>query len=1014
MIRSFIKKKTAIFLICALIPTVVIFCIGFLSHSHSAPKAERGYLDLSDWDLLEDGNIKMDGEWEFYWDRFVEYDQLSDQMRPDLYGKVPNTWSNYSLDGENLPGKGYGTYRLRIKTDLEPGTVLGFHFNTLSSSYRLFVNDIEIGSRGAPASAPGNTQPELRPLTVDFPIPAGEFDLILYVSNYHHARGGLWYSLTMGSGEGIAALGNGLEGRQLFVTGLIIFMALTSFCLFAMRVQAKDYLYLSLLALVLIITIDTSGQFLLYRIFPDIAFRWVVFLWYASSSWAVTMLVVFTEELYPARFTKQIVRAILVYTGVLTLIYMLVPVHIYTSFVSVLNIIDFAQLLFVIYLLFLAVRRGAVGSWVYLVAFVMAVSAYVYDTLYLNNIVDLGIGELKYYGIIFLFFAQVIIQAKRYTSSYIENRNLLSRLYRINQMKDEFLFDTSQQIRSPLSAITVLSDELLQDGMSVGQKEKVGKINAFSKAASNLVSDVMDYSRLKLGELSIKLEPVNIKVVAENVLQILRRIHRDKHLKEDFPEELPLVYADENRLYQVIYNLARYAISFAPATITIAARVKGGNVELSLTGLGKSGADELSRTLSACVAYNDSREKGGDGFHLGLMIARDLIALQGGTLIVGDEGQGELYFSLPVAEGVPDSSRAELAATCTEHARPCKYAQSPGAGQHVLVADDSPDQLRATTSILEHGGFVVTAVNSGQAAAQLAIEDSGISVVLLDAMMPEMSGYDICREIRRHKTPLSLPILVLTAKTAARDIAMAFEAGANDCLTKPFEKEELLARVRTLVNLKESVDKTIKSEMRYLHAQIKPHFIYNALSVIASMITVKPWEARELIFSFSEYLRSKFVFAESDNLVPLDQEIELVQAYVNIEKARFGDRLDFHVEADSWEIDIPRLILQPLVENAINHGIFNMPQGGRVQLIIERKMDCLSFSVIDNGKGMDKQQVDSLFSDTASRGVGLANINKRLLTLYGHGLSIKSILGQGTEVTFIVPLQARGAERGGE
>jgi sensor histidine kinase YesM len=210
-------------------------------------------------------------------------------------------------------------------------------------------------------------------------------------------------------------------------------------------------------------------------------------------------------------------------------------------------------------------------------------------------------------------------------------------------------------------------------------------------------------------------------------------------------------------------------------------------------------------------------------------------------------------------------------------------------------------------------------------------------------------------------------------------------------------------KVTLLHEVERSKEMAIANERRFLQAQIRPHFLFNTLSVIASLSTRDPSKTRELIIHFSEYLRSSFDFDSADDLVPIYKEFELIGAYIAIEKARFGERINFILNCGIIpEIRIPRLSIQPLVENAIRHGILKKSQGGTVILKIKADRDNVIIEVIDDGGGMSPEQIHELLSPEEGRGVGVKNINNRLKSLYGSGLYISSEPGRGTIFGFRV------------
>ncbi|MEX2461581.1 MAG: histidine kinase [Paenibacillaceae bacterium] len=196
------------------------------------------------------------------------------------------------------------------------------------------------------------------------------------------------------------------------------------------------------------------------------------------------------------------------------------------------------------------------------------------------------------------------------------------------------------------------------------------------------------------------------------------------------------------------------------------------------------------------------------------------------------------------------------------------------------------------------------------------------------------------------------------------------------------------------------------AEIAFLRSQIKPHFLYNTLNSIAELCIKEPNKAEELTLDLSQYLRSSFDFKQLDSLTTLENELELVKAYINIEKARFGARLSVEYDVDAnLDIGIPSLILQPLVENAIRHGLMSSLRGGTVKISVKKEADAVvSFTVEDNGCGMSETKREEILKpDMNKKGVGLWNISQRIKLLYGNSLRIESAEGIGTKVCFDIP-----------
>ena len=199
-----------------------------------------------------------------------------------------------------------------------------------------------------------------------------------------------------------------------------------------------------------------------------------------------------------------------------------------------------------------------------------------------------------------------------------------------------------------------------------------------------------------------------------------------------------------------------------------------------------------------------------------------------------------------------------------------------------------------------------------------------------------------------------------------------------------------------------------KAELKALQSQINPHFLFNTINTIISLTRTKPEEARRLLIHLSNYFRNNLQASEHE--VSLSKELETIKSYLEIEKARFGDKLNIVYDiAEDIDCFLPPLLLQPIVENAVKHGVFEKVEKGTVEIMARDYDDKTELIVRDDGVGIDEKVLNSLLDGDDSSGIGLKNVNHRLKTKYGeeYGLTIDSKLGHGTTVKMIIPKESR-------
>jgi two-component system LytT family sensor kinase len=223
---------------------------------------------------------------------------------------------------------------------------------------------------------------------------------------------------------------------------------------------------------------------------------------------------------------------------------------------------------------------------------------------------------------------------------------------------------------------------------------------------------------------------------------------------------------------------------------------------------------------------------------------------------------------------------------------------------------------------------------------------------------------------------------------------------------------QLMSTQMELAELDHKTERLAKAELQALQAQISPHFLFNTLNTIASFIRTKPDEARELLVEFADFTRR--TFQKRAEFSTFAQELEYVHQYLLFEKARFGDKLAvvYRIDPEVLSTVVPVLTIQPLVENAVRHGIGKKVGNGKVIVSAEDKGSECWITVADDGVGMTGEVARKVLKPHSERhfGMGLSNVNERLRSIYGpeHQLQIQSKPKEGTKITFAVPKYKAG------
>jgi two-component system, LytTR family, sensor kinase len=220
----------------------------------------------------------------------------------------------------------------------------------------------------------------------------------------------------------------------------------------------------------------------------------------------------------------------------------------------------------------------------------------------------------------------------------------------------------------------------------------------------------------------------------------------------------------------------------------------------------------------------------------------------------------------------------------------------------------------------------------------------------------------------------------------------------------------ILAIVEQVRDRDEQTRAAASAEVRALQARMNPHFLFNALNTLAALSRIAPREVPRAVGRLRHFLRASFDQHERA-LVPLEEELTAVRTYLDIEMLRFGSRLNVEQAIDPGlsKVLMPPFSLQPLVENAVEHGLDSSPQAGRLRLVVRPAGPWLEMSVSDDGQGVPSTEVERLFFAERQRVHALTLLRRRLQGLFGRSfhLEVRSEIGEGTTVTMRIPLRKR-------
>lgn len=462
-------------------------------------------------------------------------------------------------------------------------------------------------------------------------------------------------------------------------------------------------------------------------------------------------------------------------------------------------------------------------------------------------------GTFIFIILVGLIFERRFSRARHRLQDYA--RELEAKNYNLQEMdklKDEFLANTSHELKTPLNGIIGIAESLIDGATGKLSQQTVSNlylIVSSGQRLSQLVNDLLDFSQLKHKQLELKTKPVGMREIANVVLTLCQPLIGSKPLQliNKIGRELPSVDADENRVQQIMYNLVGNAIKFtASGTVKVSAKIIDSSLANSTSSVSPSSRNQEIRRKSKAkflltssqyleITVNDtgigieadklerifqsfeqadgsiSREYGGAG--LGLAVTKQLVKLHGGTIRVeSTPGMGSSFiFTLPLSEGKVEKKHSEkvskvskfstMTITPEQLLRDGEVSAPTKGAFKILIVDDELVNLQVLVNHLSLQNYAITQAANGIEALEIIEHGFQPDLILLDIMMPKMTGYELCKKIREQFPPNELPVVLLTAKNQVSDVVEGFGVGANDYLSKPVSKHELLARIKTHLRL---------------------------------------------------------------------------------------------------------------------------------------------------------------------------------------------------------------------
>ncbi len=682
---------------------LIVFIVNFgwigLAAPNEPAQVLKGILDLRECAIDDDFFLKLDGEWEFYWDRFVFPEEFlaTSPPLPDLYCDIPSYWSEYSINEKPLSGFGHGTYRLQILLPEGCRKILAFEIPVFDAAYSLYLDNKLAGSNGKTGTSKINSEGGYNPFVTGYRPVSDTLTILVQVSNYQHRRGGFWKSMKIGDPLKIDRLSSEYALMNYISLGILLAFALFFFIFFLLFKEDRLLLYFSLtLAGIFLRFISTD----LYPIllFANISWSWLIRFEYLGSFIAFTFGMWYFYSLFSSKLFYHFrnINSILSAIAVFLIVFFKVSTFSYTMWYFQPIITVF--LLFFVGTSFLHLFRATPGKWAYFAGSVVLIVALINDILLANSKTAISSDYVVHFAIQIFVFIQAVMLIRKWIVSYQEKESLHAEIAHMNQnleiivkkrtaqlesqnleiskqkekienqnktlqesldFKNKFFSIIAHDLKSPIASLVQIS-ELTDEDMPAEDRLQIwASVKGLMKSAADLIDNLLYWGRSQGNQLHFKPELVSLHEILDETIALFIEIAKQKSIKLSYSDEEDTHAFIDKVLMQIVFrNIISNALKFTNSGGIVSLKTQADpqtseriilSVEDDGVGMDRAVIDNLLENKEIISTAGTANEH---GTGLGLRLCYDLIKINKGEMrIESTPGKGTtILLFLPASE----------------------------------------------------------------------------------------------------------------------------------------------------------------------------------------------------------------------------------------------------------------------------------------------------------------------------------------------------------------------------
>lgn len=653
--------------ICVLMFSLIFFdCQG---RGTTSPDGKEGVLDLRNWNFEEDGPVKLSGEWDFFWQKFLTQDDFRKNERPIKSGQLnsPGLWRFQDLDIQGLDWYGYATLRLKVLLPKGENNLM-LELKDLRTAYELEVNGEFVTKCGVIGTTEKSSIPEFSVKRPIIEVENQEVDIIVRISDFHRDSGGMSLPILLGTNEQIMRSARNSVIEEWLLIGFLLFSAIYHFALYFLRSRETVNLYFGIFCINFILRLLTRGEKMMFELLPT-SWWWVVNKGEFLFLFLIPIIyLVYYNELFKKRIKPIIYWSFLGVFGLFALLGLVTSLSFISKALFLYQILGIISVFWIIYISFEAYLDKVPHSGIYLLGFIVLLAGVINDFLYFSYI--FRVTEVFNYSCIIFIFTQAYNLADRSVKAFNREEELskvldqkvserTEQLSKANVVKGKLLSIVSHDLRGPLTSLHGLME--LAEGNHLERKEEKKLFRSIKQSLDSslvLLDNILTWASLQLQSNSVnpQLEPLDIEsLINESVSPYAQNLDKKNVKLKILVGKNDLVLADRNMMKSVLRNLTSNALKYSNenGTITISTKYTEDNILFSIADDGIGIPKEMKGLLNG---PNWAKSRVGTanetGVGVGLLLCTDLLSQMKSKLVYepNKDNIGCVFsFSLPCA-----------------------------------------------------------------------------------------------------------------------------------------------------------------------------------------------------------------------------------------------------------------------------------------------------------------------------------------------------------------------------